>query len=545
MATVAAARSPAAGREPFAVFRALARRAAREARTRTLGFTYLFLAVSYIQPVAYRHTYPTLADRVGFAHSFAGNKAVVLFYGRAFDLLTVGGYSAWRVGGILTIFAAVFGMLAAVRALRAEEDAGRAELVLAAPVSRDVALAASLTGTAATAFVLWAACFAGLVAGGLPVGGSAYLALAVSSTIPVFLGVGALASQLAPTRRMAIELGGGFVALCFLLRVVADTAKGASWLRWLTPLGWVEQLRPFTGARPPVLVLPLAGSALLMLVVARISGARDLGTGILAARERARSRFALLSSAPAHALRDEAFGLGVWTVGLGALALVMGILSGSVSSLGISTQLEHALEKLGVGPSLTPKAYLGFTFSFFVLLISLFAVSQVAAARREEADGRLETLLALPLGRRHWLGGRLGLAAGAATGLSLWAGLLAWAGALSAGVTISLPQMLEASVNCLPMMLLSLGVAGLAYALFPRGGGAVAYGLLIVAYLWQLFGSVLGAPRWLLDATPFAHLGAVPAVAFQAEAAAIMAAAGAFAALLALAWFGRRDLVGA
>ena len=57
-----------------------------------IGFAYVFAAVSYIQPVGYRHTYPTLAERLGFAHSFGDNKAVVLFYGKAYDLLTVGGY---------------------------------------------------------------------------------------------------------------------------------------------------------------------------------------------------------------------------------------------------------------------------------------------------------------------------------------------------------------------------------------------------------------------------------------------------------------------
>jgi ABC-2 type transport system permease protein len=45
----------------------------------------------------------------------------------------VSGYTAWRVGGTLAIAAAAFGVLAAVRALRAEEDIGRMELVLSAP----------------------------------------------------------------------------------------------------------------------------------------------------------------------------------------------------------------------------------------------------------------------------------------------------------------------------------------------------------------------------------------------------------------------------
>ena len=157
LATVAASPDTGFARARGGVFPALVRRALRDSRTRVIGFVYVFVAVSYIQPVAYRHTYPTVAQRLGFAHSFGHNKAVVLFYGKAYDLLTVGGYSAWRVGGTLAIFAAVFGMLAAVRALRAEEDAGRAELVLAAPVARRTVYAASLTAIAFGSAVLWLA----------------------------------------------------------------------------------------------------------------------------------------------------------------------------------------------------------------------------------------------------------------------------------------------------------------------------------------------------------------------------------------------------
>ena len=74
--------------------RALARRALRDARTRTIAFAYLFGLYAYIQPVGYRHTYPTTADRASFAQSFAGNKGLRLFYGEPHDLLTVSGYTA-------------------------------------------------------------------------------------------------------------------------------------------------------------------------------------------------------------------------------------------------------------------------------------------------------------------------------------------------------------------------------------------------------------------------------------------------------------------
>ena len=121
---------------------AISRRAFADARNRNISFALLFAFVSYVNVVGYRNTYPTLTDRLAFAHSFGGNASVRLFYGKPYDLLTVGGYSAWRLGGVLTIFAAMWGVLAAVRALRAEEvpDAWssclRASSAAAAPTLR-------------------------------------------------------------------------------------------------------------------------------------------------------------------------------------------------------------------------------------------------------------------------------------------------------------------------------------------------------------------------------------------------------------------------
>ena len=235
---------------------ALFRRTFANGRINTGSFALLFLFIAFVQPVGYRKAYPTAADRLAFAQSFGTNKIVQLFYGVPHDLLSVSGYTAWRVGGTASIFAAAWGLMAAVRALRAEEDAGRQELVLANVISRRNAYLASLAAIAAGVLVLWAALLVGLVASRLSATGSAYLALAVVSPIPVFAGVGALASQIAPTKRLALLLASAALGLAFLLRVIADTSTGYGWMRWLTPLGWAEELRPFgepatARARPP------------------------------------------------------------------------------------------------------------------------------------------------------------------------------------------------------------------------------------------------------------------------------------------------------
>jgi ABC-2 type transport system permease protein len=225
-------------------------------------------------------------------------------------------------------------------------------------------------------------------------------------------------------------------------------------------------------------------------------------------------------------------------------ALILGMVSASISSAGISKSIREQIAKLGSGSIATPSGYLAFVFIFFIVVVSLFVCAQIGATRREESEQQLETLLALPVSRGRWLGGRLLLACAGALALSLLAGLLAWAGATSQGVDVSLAKMLEAGANCLPVALLFGGIAALAYALVPRASTGLAYGLVVLAFLWQLVGSLLGVPKWLVEVTPFAHVGLVPTEPFRGGAAAAMLALAATAGAGALWAFARRDTVG-
>src|SRR5262249_7191200 len=397
----------------------------------------------------------------------------------------------------------------------------------------------------ASAGILWVAEFLGFVLAHLPAAGSAYLALGSVSVIPVCVGVGAVASQLAPTRRVALELGGAIVGLLFLLRAVADTSSGLDSLRWATPLGWAEELRPFTDARPLVLGLPAITTLLLLAAAIRIAVTRDVGTGILPARDTADPRLWLLGSPTAQAMRQSLGALIAWTGSFAVFGYILGTISKSISSADVSENVQRQIEKLGTGSIVTPTGYLAFVFIFFILGVSVFVCTQVGAARQEEAEQQLETLLALPVGRRGWLSGRRLLAVLGAVALCLAAAFFPWAGAASGGADVSLPRILEAGLNAMPVAILFLGLAALAYAVVPRAATAIAYGLVTVAFVWQLVGSLVGAPSQLVDLTPFAHVALVPAHPFRAGAAVVMVAVGLVAATTAIGVFERRDLISA
>ncbi len=528
----------------MAAARAIAGQRFAAGRVRDLLFGLFFLVYAAGQTSAYRGTYATTQERLNFARDFGDNKAVRLFYGVPHDLLTSGGYAAWRVGGIAAIFAAAWGLLSAVKSMRAEEDSGHEELVLAEAVGRRTSFGASIAAGLVGAAILWAGMWLGLVAAKLPAGESALLALGTAGAGVIFLGVGTIVSQLASTRRLALELGAAALGLAFVLRVTADTSDQLDWLRWLTPLGWAEELRPFTGSRPAVLLLMLAGAVALIYAARWIALRRDIGVGLLQTSDTKEPDRRLLSSPLAQALRDERGRLAAWIIGSGLFAVLIGVLADSVTSTE-SASLNRQLAKLGVSSVSTASGYIAFTFLFFILLVCLFCASQLAAARHEEADERLDTLLAQPVARGRWLAGRLLLAMAGAAGLAVALGVLTWAGAASQGADVSFGDMVGAGANCLPIALLFLGLGALAFAAWPRATSAAAYGLVLLAFVWELFGSLLDLPAWAVDLSPFHQVALVPAESFKATAALIMLAIAGLAMVAAVRVFERRDLVGA
>ena len=520
---------------------ALARQTLRDARTRTISFALLFLLGSAVQGSAYRTAYPTLQDRLQLERSFGENRAVRLLYGVPHDLLTVGGYMSWRLGAF-AIFAGLWGMLAAVRALRAEEDAGRRELVLSGPVSRADVLGSAGSGSRSARRSCGWRCWSGsspAVPGSGPRSSSPSRWSRRCRSSSAWARSPARSRRRGAWRRESPARCSPLRCSCGWSRTPPRPAGCGGRRRWLgrgaAPVHRCGDRWCWSCPRSPTLGL--------LLVAARIERRRDIGQGLLAAHDSSPPRLYLLSSPTALALRTQWGGLLGWLVGIGVFSLIMGVISDSVVS-GLSQSVQDLLKKLGTAAT-TPSGYLGFAFQYLLLALCLFACFQLTAMREEETEQRLETLFALPVRRARWFAGRLLLVAAAAAALALAAGVLAWAGAASQGAGVSLARMIEAGANCLPVTVLFLGLGALALALAPRAGTTIAYALVGAAFLWETLGGLLEAPAWALDVSPFHHVGLVPAESFQAGGAAAMLAVGALAGLAGARCFERRDLAGA
>src|SRR5262249_59280291 len=127
--------------------------------------------------------------------------------------------------------------------------------------------------------------------------------------------------------------------------------------------GWA----PSPGPRPGVLRPPGVASALLLGTAARPAARRDLGSGLLPARDSTEPRLALLSSPAAQALRSQRGSLIAWTCCFAVFMFILGTVSGGISPADIPENASRQLSKLGAGSIATPAGYL--TLQCFLLLL--------------------------------------------------------------------------------------------------------------------------------------------------------------------------------
>ena len=533
--------------------RLVARLATRQISRGALIWGAVFALTIVSSIFAYESTYGTAAERAKLLTGLAANSGVRALFGQARAIDTVAGFTAWRTMGLLPLIAGVWGLLVATRLLRGEEESGRWDTLLAGPLTRPRATLASLAaiglGTLAL-FVPTAAALllAGALPGDMSVGGALWLALALCLAAPAFAAVGALTSQLAATRREAAALAGAIFVAAFMIRVAADGSATLGWLRWCTPLGWIEELRPLTGDHVLALLPLIAWTVGLVSLAAWIAGRRDAGAALLGHSDERTPRHVLLGSPATFAVRESLGGVIGWSLGLGLTAFMYGFLTKAVADLARDSAglRKHVTSTVGAQVDIaSAQGYLAVVFVFLAVALALYAATHATAAREEEASGRLETVLAQPVARRGWLVGRMLAGIVCCALVAALMAFAAWAGAAVHGGGVTLPDMLEASLNALPAVVLFLGVAFLGVAFVPRHTGAVAFGAVGGAYLWEQTGALVQAPGWTLAVSPFHWLALVPAEPFDVVASLAMVAIGLAAAAVAVETFRRRDLVSA
>jgi len=512
---------------------------------------YVFGLVFASSSLGYVSAYPHAAERARLSALFGSNAGLAALVGPARRLQTVPGYTEWKSFMFLAVVGAVWGLLTSTRLLRGEEDAGRWEVMLAGPTTPSRATASALAGLLAGACALWlvtgaiAAVVGHSAKVGIAAGPAFSFALAVVCPAVVFMAVGAVTSQLAANRRRAAGYAGVVLGAAYGIRLVADSGSGSAWMRWLSPLGWAEQIHPLTGTDASPLVPMAALTALGLAVAVSLARIRDVGSGILPAHDTGEAHLGLLGGTTGLAARLGGPLVAAWTVAIAATGLLVGAIAKQGGSLlHTSTSVERVMGRLGTSAP-GAKGYLGFVLLLVAWMVALAAVPHVTAARNEEADARLDNVLVRSMSRRHWLTGRIGIAVGAAVVGGLAAGLFTWIAAAADGAAVGFGSLLAAGIALVPPALCVLSAGILGFGVWPRATAVLCYGMLMWSLVLELIGGFFTTNHWLLDTSVFHHLNAAPAQGVDWTSAAVMVGAAALTTLAGMLAFSRRDLVSA
>jgi ABC-2 type transport system permease protein len=507
--------------------------------------TILVVSTGY----SFKGLYKTLASREALAAGINHNPGTLALAGPLYGT-SVGALTAYKVGASAALVAGLMSIFIVIRHTRADEEAGRLELVGSTAVGRNASLAAGIALAVAANGVLAVLCFAGLAIVGLPAGGSAALGLAIGSCGLLFAAVAAAAAQLSESARGARAIAICVLAAAYVLMSAGSAASGAKgagglrWLLWLSPLGWSREVRPYAGDRWLVLALPVAAAVVVAAVAAFLAGRRDLGAGLVPPRPGPAGAGRSLRSPLALAWRLQRTALIGWAAGVFVYGAALGSIATNIGSLlGSGAQARDAIARLGGQSGLTD-AYLAAMMSILGLGAAGYAISVVLHLRSDETSERAEPVLATAASRMSWGTSYLVIAAAGSAVVLAAAGLgTGLAYGLRAGDAGSqVPRLLGAALAQWPAVLAVAAVPVVLFGLWPEAcvaGGWTALGL---AAADVLLGPTLRLAQPIQDISPFTHVPKLPGGTVSAAPLAWLALIAVALAAAGLAGLRRRDI---
>ncbi len=508
------------------------------------GLLVLALAVYCVLEVqVFEATYPDQASR-DVVVRLGQDPAIRILQGVPAGT-SIGAFVVWDAGWILQLIVGVWAVVATSRLVRGDEDAGRTELLLAGRVRARSALGAQLGVLFLVCGAVGLAVLVGLAAPGTAIRGAALFGAQVAGFGATMVAATAVVAQLVGSRGRVVGIAASGLGAAVLVRMIANSADSRSWVAWLTPLGWNDRLAPYGADNAEVLLVPLAATGVLVAVAAVLRGGRDAGASVVTRHGVARSRDVWLSSPLAFAWRSSIGVLLGWVAGLAAFGAAIGALLPSiVAFVEGDPGYAQVLAALGLDVASLELGYVAMMGGIVGVIIALYAVWRLGAARAEEDSQRLEHLLVRPVPRWRWLGGHVLLAAACA---ALLAGVTAsamWVGARGAGADLALADALAAMLNGLPAAAIFLGLAVALLGVAPRLVVPVGASTAMAAYVLQAVGPALDWPPVVVAISPFHHLALVPVDPFATTSSLVMVGIGAALAVVGVAAFQRRDLVG-
>jgi ABC-2 type transport system permease protein len=512
-------------------------------RNRVRLVTWLVVLVGMYQYIVsyYKTVFATQQSLDDFA-TLSNTPGIKALTGLSPAANTMGG-AVWTKGWMTVVLALALGVVFLVtRSGRADEEVGRTEL-----------LRSRVLGVHAYSFASWLVngvlCLAvgllialvsmggSLDPAGTDITGSLILGASVAGIGLVGVGVGAVAGQVSSTSRGANSLGSAIVIVLYVLRMVGDMGNGA--LSWGSPIGWGQQMQPYSGNRWWPFLLLLALAAALLTPATFLEARRDFGAGLVPERPGPAGAPARYATPLGLALRLQRNPIIGWTIAIVLGAMLMGSVVEAMTTL--ISDAGSGVEALLRGTGVT--ALLALLVSMMALITLIFALQTTVSLRSDEASGIIEPQLAGAVSRWKWALQRLVIPA-------VWSAVLLVVGGYVIGAVYGASihdssqggRLAMAALAYWPAVMVFVGIAVALWGYVPRVATPIAWGVMAAMWFITMFGEVFRLPDWLLGAMPLAATPYQPLEAMSWAPLAIMTFIAVALTWIGLDRFARRDI---
>jgi ABC-2 type transport system permease protein len=482
-------------------------------------------------------------DAIEAARALLTSPALVGMYGPIANPDNPDSFAIFKTLLLGAVAVALLAIVLVRRHTRTEEEAGRTELVGAGVVGRRAPLTAAVLLSVGTVVAASALSSLSLIGSGLGARGSWAFGIAWATVGLTFTGVAAVAAQLTTTTRGAGAWAFGTLGVSYLLRAVGDTSGAASWLTWLSPLGWAEKIEVFGENRVVVAVVPIVVTVLLVALAYALQERRDFGSGLLPSRPGPAEAAPALRSPWALAWRLQRANLLGWVIGYAIVGTVLGAVAGSVASLAGGESMQELLRKLGGNASSLTDTFISTELQFLAIGAAAYGISAALRLRSEENDLHTEQILATSTRRWTVLASHSVIAL---LGSALLMLVLALALALGTrsqygGFGAALGHLLPSALATIPPVWVCVGLALAIFGSAPKIV-YVAWALLAAFVVVGEFGPLFNLPQPVIDVSPFVHAVVLPGSSVVATPLVVLFAIAAALVVLAQTTFRRRDI---
>jgi ABC-2 type transport system permease protein len=358
--------------------------------------------------VGMKDLFPDTESRRTFALLAESNPSQMGLLGHVYSD-SIGGLVAWRVSAF-ALFVGLFAVFTMTRHSQALEEGGQLELLLSQPMHRLLPWRMAIVWSMLNVGVL-AIVFVFILIGQGFAWASALL-FGVSFVLDgwVMTAVTALVSNISQRARTVNAVAAGIMVTGFFINVRANL--GVDWLRWGSPIVWIQRTQPFAGEYWWPVAIALLLVAVLWWGADVIARRREYGVSLLAPHAGVAQASPMLLRAWGLWWVQQRTSIVAWWGAVGLLGVFLAGLGQSMEQqFRTSEQLVGIMQMLGHAQDMT-LAYLAFMHLIVAFAAAAAGLQVIATMRGHELRGLLEPLCAGIRSRTHiyvvaWLGSML------------------------------------------------------------------------------------------------------------------------------------------